>query len=98
MTVYTDENLGVLNEEADRKKMKAKVHIKVDTGMGRQGVTNTNAKNFIKYVSKLRGIKIEGIATHFATSDETKNTRHFKKQLENFKKLISFSGYERELS
>lgn len=47
-----------------------KVHIKVDTGMGRVGVQTREAVDFALSISKLPGIEIEGIFTHFPTSDE----------------------------
>lgn len=51
-----------------------KVHIKVDTGMGRIGLPWENAAETIAAMHKLPGIRIEGIFTHFATADETDKT------------------------
>ncbi|MEN3038622.1 MAG: alanine racemase [Candidatus Kryptonium sp.] len=50
---------------------KAKCHIKVDTGMGRIGVNYKNASEFVKKIYyDFKNLYIEGIYTHFATSDE----------------------------
>ncbi len=47
------------------------VHIAVDTGMSRIGITpDDKGTEFIKEVMKLKGISIEGIFTHFARADE----------------------------
>lgn len=47
------------------------VHIAVDTGMSRIGITpDDKGTDFIKEVMKLKGISIEGIFTHFARADE----------------------------
>ena len=67
-----------LSDEAVRQGKTAKVHIKVDTGMSRIGFlyddceeNRKSAVEDILWVSKLPNIKIEGIFTHFATSDES---------------------------
>ena len=49
----------------------APIHIAVDTGMSRIGITpDDNGADFIKEVAALKGIRIEGIFTHFARADE----------------------------
>jgi len=48
----------------------AKVHIKVDTGMGRIGVRPQDAVAFALELSKMPGLEIEGIFTHFPSADE----------------------------
>ena len=65
-----------LSDTAVRLKKKCKVHIKVDTGMSRVGIfPNDTGLNFVKEVSKLPGLEIEGIFTHFATADEKDLTK-----------------------
>lgn len=73
-----------LNMAAKKSNETALIHLKIDTGMGRQGIIYTEALNFIKKINSFKHLKIEGIATHFATSDENKNNNHFLKQLKNF--------------
>ncbi len=61
-------------EEYHRQSIKLKnilkVHIKLDTGMGRLGVIPESAQPFLKEVISFSGLKIEGIFTHFARADE----------------------------
>ncbi len=64
------EMTNALADAARKRGIKAKVHIKVDTGMGRIGVWHERADEFIRQVYKLPDIEIEGICSHFATSDE----------------------------
>lgn len=74
-----------LSEQAQKLGKTAKVHIKVDTGMSRIGIScNDEGASFVKAVSELPGIEIEGIFTHFAKADETDKT-FAKKQFEEFK-------------
>jgi alanine racemase len=47
----------------------ARVHVKVNTGMGRVGVRWNEAVPFIRQVAAMPGIELEGIMTHFATAD-----------------------------
>lgn len=46
------------------------VHLKIDTGMGRIGVCPGEAAAFIDDVSRLPGLKLEGIFTHLSSADE----------------------------
>ena len=64
-----------------------KIHIKVDTGMGRYGIHWLEALNEIKKIISLKGIEIEGLMTHFAQSDETQKD-YAKLQLERFQSII----------
>ncbi|OGY43286.1 MAG: alanine racemase [Candidatus Buchananbacteria bacterium RIFCSPLOWO2_01_FULL_39_33] len=66
----------------------AKVHLKIDTGMHRYGVLMAEAEELAKKIKKLPHITIEGLATHFATSDEPLNLSYFNRQLENFKEIV----------
>jgi alanine racemase len=48
---------------------KLPVHIEVDTGMGRGGTVYSEALKFIRQISKLPNITLEGIFSHFASSE-----------------------------
>lgn len=51
-------------------KEKARVHLKIDTGMERIGVRAENALAFAKEVAQLKHLELVGIYSHFATADE----------------------------
>ncbi len=68
-SVYT-ENIAALSEAAGKLKQKAKVHIKVDTGLGRVGIPYHLALPYIKKVASLPNIIIEGIFTTFTEDKE----------------------------
>ena len=80
-TVYSLSTASALSEQATRKGGKINVHLKVDSGMGRLGLllvpTNGNPDDIaaqnsvreIEAISRLRGLTVEGIFTHFATAD-----------------------------
>lgn len=80
------QNVKLLREKGEHKK--AKVHIKVDTGMSRIGVrANEEGISFVKEAVETEGIEIEGIFTHFARADE--NDKSFaQNQLGEFEEFI----------
>ena len=59
----------VLSEEAVKQNRIARLHIKVDTGMNRIGFHESEISNIVK-IADLPNLYIEGIFTHFATSDQ----------------------------
>jgi len=65
----------------------AQIHIEVDTGMGRLGVPWQNAVQQVMRIYNLPNIKVEGIYTHFATS-EIKDRSYTLLQLERFRNIL----------
>ena len=66
---------------------KAKVHIKLDTGMSRIGFKQDDESlAVIKKIAELPGIEIEGCFTHFATMDEKDKT----KAMKQFERYMDF--------
>ncbi len=66
---------------------RAKVHLKIDTGMGRIGVSWANAMSFIEEVLSLAELDVVGIYSHFATADE-EDPSFTNKQLERFNQVL----------
>jgi len=64
-----------------------KVHIKVDTGMGRLGMWHENAVDEIMKIKKIKNFFIEGVYTHFPSADE--DIKYTRKQIAAFERLIS---------
>lgn len=57
------------SEAALRKGAVCAVHVEVDTGMGRAGVSQESAVETIGRMAALGGVRLEGIFTHFPVSD-----------------------------
>ena len=70
-TVCSPEAAEILSDAAIRCEKKAKVHIKIDTGMTRVGMNWNTACEGVKTISKMPGLEIEGIFTHFSSADES---------------------------
>ena len=83
-TVCEYEMIEKLSESAIKEDKVVKVHLKVDTGMGRIGIFPNHILDFVKKVKALKNIEIEGIFTHFSVADEKDKTY----TEEQFKKFI----------
>lgn len=78
-----------LNVEALRKGRTVSAHVKIDTGMGRLGLYYKKARVFIKKLSKLKNISLEGIYTHFPVADSDPEFTNYQ--------ISAFNGFVREL-
>ncbi|MFA7253083.1 MAG: alanine racemase [Patescibacteria group bacterium] len=61
-----------------------KLHIKIDTGMHRQGFQLDQVDDLIKEIRKIRGIEIEGLYTHFAAAKNPAFPDETNEQMKNF--------------
>lgn len=87
MTIYLEEQAEYFSELAKSLNKKAKVHIKVETGMNRLGFLPTEENiETISQIYKMEGIEVEGIFSHFAVSDE--NRLYTNDQARKFKFVV----------
>jgi len=87
-TVCSLDSLLALNRAAEQSDTKARVHVKVDTGMGRIGLSPDDVLPFIERAQSLKNIEIEGLFSHFASADEQDKAFSFE-QLNRFKGVVS---------
>jgi alanine racemase len=74
-TVYSYEFALELSKIAEKDNKKIKIHIAIDTGMGRIGfLCDDNGLDAVYKISKLPNIIIEGLFSHFSTADEEDKT------------------------
>ena len=76
----------LLSKLGQAKKRNIKVHIKIDTGMGRIGFWHQGAINFIKKIAALNNIVIDGIFTHFPSAED--NKKFTQRQINDFNFLV----------
>ncbi|TRZ51799.1 alanine racemase [bacterium] len=81
-------------ESLEKEKIPIKVHIKIDSGMHRQGFFPKDAKKLADILSRQKHIKIEGVYTHFAnaknpsfSADTDKQALDFKQATDVFEKF-----------
>lgn len=70
LSVFNLEMLNALQVAAAETNRSARIHIKVDTGMRRFGVLDTDALEFIEAASKSPAITIQGVFSHLGMADE----------------------------
>lgn len=88
-TVYTREMASSLSETALHMGKRAKVHIKLDTGMSRIGfLPDQNSLHEIQQIAAMPGIEIDGCFTHFARMDERDKSR----AEEQFRRYMDFTA------
>lgn len=68
LTVCSPDALTAISEAAGRVGRTARIHVKVDTGMGRLGLSPSECPDFIARAADMPGIEIAGIYTHFANA------------------------------
>src|SRR5690554_4724620 len=86
-TIAGEEGARALSAATGRHGRKARVHIKVDTGMGRVGVPPAEAPGLARKVAALPNLEVEGVYSHFATADEADLSFAYH-QLDLFKEVL----------
>lgn len=79
LTVYDKESI----QELGRIGRKVKIHLKINTGMNRQGIEPCEIGEYLKEVVKYKNIELEGLLSHLANADEN-NDEFTDKQEEVF--------------
>ena len=70
LTVHSRALADAIAAAVQETNRPARVHVKVDTGLHRFGVTPDEAVELAEYLRGLPGIEVEGLTTHMANSDE----------------------------
>jgi len=86
-TIGHEFQLTALSKAAKKLKKKAKIQIKIDTGMTRMGALPDEAPELITKALSDKNIEVKGIYTHFARADEI-NGIYTKKQYHQFLRLV----------
>ncbi len=74
-TIYQVDQCRILSEKAQAMGKQAKIHIKIDTGMNRIGfLCDETGLQDVLAVSRMPGIMVEGIFTHYACADQADKT------------------------
>lgn len=76
------------NEIADKYHQKIKIHLKVETGMGRLGLNAEEVSSALKEIKNMKNLEVEGMYTHFSTADEA-NKKYTYHQFDIFKRIMN---------
>ncbi|TNE85693.1 MAG: alanine racemase [Deltaproteobacteria bacterium] len=83
------DKLDAIEQCAAAAGKRAKVHLKIDTGMERIGVHYYSAESLLEASLRDTHVEVEGIFSHFANADEP-DLAHARLQLERFEEVLSF--------
>jgi len=80
----TIEALGKLNK-------KITIHLKVDTGMHRQGISLEELEEVFEWIKKYKNLKLEGVFTHLADADNSESDKFTNEQVLKFKEALGIA-------
>ena len=77
----------ILDQESERQGKRTPIHLKVDTGMGRLGISHEDIAPFIKRIMALENLYIEALTSHLSSADE-RVSDFTETQIKKFEKAI----------
>ena len=89
LTASSVDKLQAIDECAAALGRRARVHLKIDTGMERIGIHWYSAQPLLEASLTTKHLDVEGIFTHFANADEADFSRA-RLQLERFQEVLRF--------
>ena len=89
LTLHSRESAELFSRRALALGKTVRVHLKIDTGMGRLGVLAEDAAELAAYATGLGGIEIVGIYTHFAMIDDRPDDPLAPLQLQRFGQAVT---------
>lgn len=87
--ISDEQLLYALNTEARKLNKIAKIHLSIDTGMGREGVLFDNISSFLDKIQTCKNIQLVGVMTHFPMADANDkfSRKYTDKQIRLFAKI-----------
>lgn len=85
LVVYDRSTLAAVAHAARKRGVRARVHAKLDTGTHRIGALERDAASFLRAVQNSPHLKLEGVFSHFASSEE--DARFTEEQMRRFRRL-----------
>lgn len=82
--VFSAACLEPLSQAAQAHGLTLDYHLKVDTGMGRLGVTSSQLSCFLDAAERLNNLRMDGVLTHLASADEPEKAAFTAEQLGAF--------------
>ncbi|MBC8357633.1 MAG: alanine racemase [Candidatus Aminicenantes bacterium] len=88
ITVYNLEAVSQLATICRQLNKKALLHVKVETGTFRQGVSGEEVLSFIHKIQEFPELVLEGLSSHFANIEDTTDHSYAQFQLKNFNNIF----------
>jgi alanine racemase len=84
LTVFDLHHALLINKIAKERRVRQKVHIVVDSHLGREGILPAQVGSFISEIKKLKNIVVDGLYAHFANIEDTIDFIHADKQITTY--------------
>ena len=88
VTVHSTDLLPLLNAEAGRRGRRLGVHLKVDTGMTRLGVSTQRAPGVARAILSCPNLRLDGLSTHLASPADPEATQMQIERFEEARQLL----------
>ena len=88
ITAFDLIHLLKINHIALLLKKKVRVHVAIDSYLGREGIMPSQIENFIKEIKNLNNIILDGVYSHFANIEDTMNYTHSQRQIDIYHKCV----------
>ena len=85
--LYDLETARILDRESERLGKKTSIHLKLDTGMGRLGISDSETAPFLKRIAGLKNLELEALTSHLSSADEQERD-YTLMQIKRFKQAI----------
>jgi alanine racemase len=86
--IFNRESLTALSREAEERGREAKVHLKVETGTNRHGISEDELLEYARIIDDLPGVNLDGLSTHFANIEDTTDHSYAQEQLDRFNRAL----------
>lgn len=90
LTASSIDKLRQIDATAKQLQIRARVHLKIDTGMGRIGVQYSNARALFEAALSCSDVEVVGVFSHLATADD-KDRSYTELQLKRFAECVEVS-------
>lgn len=88
LTCFDLHHALLINKAAEKLKIKQKVHIAVDSHLGREGILLSQVEMFIKEIKKMKSVSVDGVYSHFSNIEDTTDFSHAKNQIEAYEDAV----------
>ena len=87
-TIFEPSFLEAVGKCGRKAKMDIPVHLKLETGTHRQGLTDKELPRVAALLQRYHEIAVAGVSTHFANIEDTTDHSYARGQLQEFKRLV----------
>lgn len=96
--IFDLEHALLVNQVARKLNIKVKVHLAVDSHLGREGVMPETLDMILPEILKMKNIIVDGVYSHFANIEDTNDFSHAQKQIDTYAdsmKIFEKYGYSK---